>query len=110
MVMYIELLSTLLTTDLETAALDPAELLSLVRERRYRMLTSIRRFGHAVEWNLAYDADYDCALIRLCAAFGIDAGPTSFGQPREERSRLEQALTEAGVDLQRFEYRTLDDH
>jgi hypothetical protein len=109
MVMYSELLSILLTTDHETAALERAELLALVQRRRYRMLTSISRFGHAVEWNLAYDADYDCALIRLCAVLGIDAGPTSFGQPREERARLEQALTEAGVDLQGSASRSLDD-
>jgi hypothetical protein len=100
MAMYVELLSVLLMTDHETAAREPAELLALVQERRYRMLTSCSRMGQTVEWNLAYDADYDCALIRLCATLGIDTGPISFGQPREERSRLEQALTEKGVDLQ----------
>jgi hypothetical protein len=100
MAMYVELLSILLMTDHETAARESAELLALVQERRNRMLTSCSRPGQTVEWNLACDADYDCALIRLCATLGIDAGPTSFGQPREARSRLEQALTEVGVDLQ----------
>jgi hypothetical protein len=49
----------------------------------------------SAERNLAYDVDYDSALIKLCMAVGINAELTSFGQPREERTRLEHALAEA---------------
>ena len=48
---------------------------------------------------LAYDVDYDCALIRLCAAAGIETTPASFGQPGAERARLERALATTGFDL-----------
>lgn len=108
MTMYIELLSLVFMTN-ETDAVAPMELLVLALERRDRMLNSAAKVGWSAERNLAYDVDYDSALIKLCMAVGIDAEPTSFGQPREERTRLEHALAEAGVDLRRFtDQRTFD--
>ena len=48
---------------------------------------------------LSAEVAYDRALIKLCEAHGIDVVDLSFLQPREERTRLEEALAAAGVDL-----------
>jgi hypothetical protein len=98
MAMYVQLLSAVLTSD-RADAYAPGELLSLARTRRHQMLTSTSRARPSAERDLAYDVNYDCALIRLCAAAGIETAPASFGQPGVERGRLEHALAEAGVDL-----------
>jgi hypothetical protein len=97
MAMYVQLLSAVLTSD-QVTPYAPGELLSLARTRRHQMLTSTDH-PRAAERDLAYDVDYDCALIRLCGAHGIPAAPASFGQPRAERTRLERALALAGLDL-----------
>jgi hypothetical protein len=98
MAMYVQLLSAVLMSD-ATEASTPAELLALARTRRHRMLTSPGHAPSSAERDLAYEVNYDCALIRLCLAIGIPARAASFGQPRDERDRLEHALAEAGVDL-----------
>jgi hypothetical protein len=97
MAMYVQLLSAVLTTD-QAMSYAPGELLSLARTRRNQMLAST--YGHrCAERDLAYDVDYDCALIRLCATQGILTAPSCFGQPRVERARLELALARAGLDV-----------
>jgi hypothetical protein len=98
MAMYVQLLSAVLTSD-GAGSYAPGELLSLARTNRHQMLTSTDRAHLSVERELAYDVNYDCALIRLCAATGIETTPALFGQPGVERERLERALAEAGVDL-----------
>jgi hypothetical protein len=98
MAMYVGLLSAVLDTDGPTA-FATGELLSLARTHRSRMLASAQDPHPSADWSLAYDVIYDSALIRLSAAVGIEAAPALFGQPRDERARLELALAEAGVDL-----------
>jgi hypothetical protein len=97
MAMYIQLLSAVLSDATESS--DPAELIPQARAHRHQMLTSAGHAPASAERDLAYDVNYDCALIRLCVAVGIAATPLSFGRPRDERARLELALDEAGVDL-----------
>ena len=48
---------------------------------------------------LAVEVAYDRALIKLREAHGIDAIDVNFLHPREERTRLEEALAAAGLDL-----------
>jgi hypothetical protein len=98
MAMYVQLLSAVLMSEATDGA-SPAELIALARTHRHQMLTSPAHARASAERDLAYDVNYDCALIRLCAAVGIPAAPASFGRPRDERARLEHALAEAGVDL-----------
>jgi hypothetical protein len=58
-----------------------------------------RHPGQSAYSALAADVTYDRALIRLCRANGVEAIESSFSHPREERDRLERALTTAGIDL-----------
>ena len=101
MAMYVQLLAAVLTSD-GTHSYAPGELLARARTSRHQMLTSTSSAHLCAEQNLAYDVDYDCALIRLCTAAGIETTPASFGQPRTERARLERALATMGVDLGRW--------
>jgi len=48
---------------------------------------------------LAMEVAYDCALLKLCAANGIDTVATDFSHPAQDRRRLEAALRDAGIDL-----------
>ena len=98
MAMYVHLLSAALSSD-EPRAGAPGELLAVARTRRDQMLASARRAHPSAERSLAYDVNYDAALIALCAVMGVDSTPASFGQPKEERARLERALADAGLDL-----------
>jgi hypothetical protein len=98
MTMYVHLLSAALTSQ-EPRAGPPGELLAVARTRREQMLSSTSHNHPSAERSLAYDVNYDAALIGLCGVMGIDATPASFGQPREERARLERALADAGLDL-----------
>jgi hypothetical protein len=98
MAMYVQLLSAVLTAD-GAGSYGPGELLSLARTSRHQMLTSTDRAHLSAERDLAYDVNYDCALIRLCAATGIETTPASFGQPGVERDRLERALAGMGLNL-----------
>jgi hypothetical protein len=98
MAMYVQLLAAVLTSD--GAISDaPGELLSLARTSRHQMLSPTYAGHLSVERDLANDVNYDCSLIRLCAAVGIATTPASFGQPGVERERLERALADAGLDL-----------
>jgi hypothetical protein len=98
MAMYAQLLSALLTSE-GADSYGPGELLSLARTSRHQVRTSSDRTDRSAEQGLADDVRYDCALIRLCAASGIETAPASFGQPRVERARLERALATTGMDL-----------
>jgi hypothetical protein len=65
----------------------------------YVQLLSADRSHRSAEGSLANDVQYDCALIRLCAATGIETTAACFEQPRVERARLERALATTGMDL-----------
>src|ERR1700689_2701654 len=98
MTMYVHLLSAAVNSD-EPRASAPRELLAVARTRRDQMLASAGHIRPSAERSLAYDVNYDAALIALCAVMGIDATPAFFGRPKEERARLERALADAGLDL-----------
>jgi hypothetical protein len=48
---------------------------------------------------LAVEVAYDCALLKLCAAMGIEPVVADFSHPAQDRRRLEVALMGAGIDL-----------
>jgi len=61
------------------------------------------------DWTTAAIADqlaYDVALIELARRLGIGVSLTGFGQPKHERTRLEQALVARGVRLDEFDAAT----
>jgi hypothetical protein len=49
---------------------------------------------------LARQISYDVALLELARVVGIEAGPSRFEQPQQERARLENALRERGISLE----------
>jgi hypothetical protein len=98
MAMYVQLLSAVLMADRADSS-APGELLLRARTSRRQLLASPDHSRCSAERDLAYEVHYDCALIRLCAAEGIETTPTAFGQPRVERTRLERALATTGMDL-----------
>jgi hypothetical protein len=53
----------------------------------------------AVPVVLAREIGYDVALLELAALLGIETDPSRFDQPRQERLRLEQALSDRGITL-----------
>ena len=54
----------------------------------------------AVPTVLAREIGYDVALLELAEVLGIDAEPSRFEQPRQERARLERAFRDRGITLQ----------
>jgi hypothetical protein len=98
MTMYVDILSAALAGE-HGGPTTSEGLFSAAILCRTRMLDSRRRRRGSAESQLAYEVDYDRALINLCTALGIDTQPGRFAQPAEERSRLEQALAAAGEDL-----------
>jgi hypothetical protein len=48
---------------------------------------------------LAREISYDGALIRLCTSLQVPASPSGFTHPPAERARLEQLLSDGGVEL-----------
>lgn len=48
---------------------------------------------------LGAEVAYDRALIKLCAANGIDVSADGFSHPAAERNRLERELASCGIDL-----------
>lgn len=95
--MYVDLLSSALEEwedDLSGEAL-----VDYAMTCRNEMLTTVPRRGKSAYVALAAEIAYDRALIKLCAAYGIDAVPADFAHPGDERAQLEQALADAGVDL-----------
>ena len=77
----------------------PGELLHRARTSRRQLLGFADRSRCSVERDLAYDVRYDCALIRLCAVSGITTTPDCLRATAVERTRLEHALAETGMDL-----------
>lgn len=96
--MYVALLSAVLAHD-EPMAISRDSLLDAVVDCRTRMARSKVGANVSARHALAYEIAYDHALVRLCTAGGIHVDPEGFSHPRQERARLERALTESGVDL-----------
>jgi hypothetical protein len=95
--MYADLLANALANwDGESSAGD---LFDHVLECRIEMLSATPSPGDDAYLTLAKEIAYDRALIKLCATLGIDARAVDFAHPGEERSRLERALTDHGVNL-----------
>jgi hypothetical protein len=96
--MYVELLSAALAGN-EEGPMRMADVRSSAVDCRDRMLASRTRVDRSVERELANEIGYDCSLINLCTALGIEAEAERFAQPASERARLEKALADVGEDL-----------
>ena len=98
MSMYSELLILSYRETEADGQVSPGELLANLLASRGRC----RRDGRSARsgaGTLATELDYDLALLRLCAAMGVDHDPQRFTDPGPERSRLELTLAGAGIDL-----------
>ena len=76
------------------------DVLARLLEIRRRLGTSPSSYTGA-DWApdaIADELAYDVALIELCRRLGIEVDVTRFGQPKHERTRLEQALEARGCD------------
>jgi hypothetical protein len=95
--MYADLLSNALAN--WDGELDAGALFNHLLACRFEMLSSTPSPGDNAYLTLAKEIAYDRALIKLCATHGIDARAVDFAHPGEERSRLERALSDHGVNL-----------
>ena len=98
MSMYVELLGAVLS-DRRSGAMAGLSLFDEAVDCRARLIRSKRQAGISAQHELAYELAYDRALVKLCAAGGIDVDPGRFSHPDQERTRLEQVLAGSGVDL-----------
>jgi hypothetical protein len=97
MSMYTQLLTSAPRGSLEN--LQGEALLCYTLDCRSEMLASGPITRATAMSALAMEVAYDCALLKLCAANGIDTVATDFSRPAQDRRRLEAALKEAGIDL-----------
>ncbi len=101
MSVYSELLGTALEQTDSAQGSPPRDLLAELLDRRNRLgenLASYTGYG----WAPAAIADhlaYDVALVELSRHLGIEVDLTRFGQPQQERARLEQAVASRGIRL-----------
>ncbi|HVA53206.1 MAG TPA: hypothetical protein VNF05_06800 [Acidimicrobiales bacterium] len=95
--MYADLLSDALEN--WDGELSAGALFDHVLECRIEMLSARPSTGDDAYLTLAKEIAYDRALIKLCATHGIEARAVDFAHPGEERSRLERALSNHGVNL-----------
>jgi hypothetical protein len=75
------------------------ELLEYVVARRTALPARDLGAGTWSVVTLATEVTYDCALINLAAAQGIDVSPKHFAHPKIARDLLEDELFERGIDL-----------
>jgi hypothetical protein len=95
MVIYVDLLTQALGTDEAIPRSSDLLLADLVQSRdRLRAADT----GSAAE-ALAREISYDGALIRLCTSMQVPASPGGFTNPPAERARLEQLLSDGGLEL-----------
>ena len=92
--MYAHILSSVLNDWVDE--LSGEALIDFAQVCRVQMLESA---GDTAVIALAAELSYDRALLKVCAAHGIDITGRRFSQPREERAQLEQELTAIGIDL-----------
>jgi hypothetical protein len=95
--MYADLLSNAI--DSWQGELSGGALFDHVLACRIEMLASAPAQGENAYLSLAKEVAYDRALIRLCASHGITANAVDFAHPNVERSRLERALVDHGINL-----------
>jgi len=74
-------------------------LLIYALDRRFDMLASRPVTRASAISALAVEVAYDCALLALCEREGIQALPSDFSHPAQDRRRLERELKEVGIDL-----------
>jgi hypothetical protein len=100
--MYSEILAKALeVNDDAQPAIRTKELLQAVNDRRAAFFGTRTGTSGAIqpEERVASEIAYDVAILRLCAAVGIDASPARFSHPRSERAELIRKLAQAGVPL-----------
>jgi len=95
--MYAELLSSIQSDPLD--AMNGSGLVAYAIARRAALLHHIPTSEEGVYDALSEEVAYDMALMKLCERHGIEAAASGFSHPKEERARLERALTAAGIDL-----------
>jgi hypothetical protein len=100
--MYTHLLSSVLDDWVD--AFTGEALVNYALVCRAEMLASPSRHWDAPEdWSacgaLGVEIAYDRALIKLCAANGIEVSVEGFSHPAPERARLEHQLAISGIDL-----------
>ena len=79
--------------------------LAQLLEYRNRLGTNVSLYTGS-DWAPAAIADqlaYDVSLVEFSRRLGIEANLTRFGQPQNERARLEQALISRGIRLEEFD-------
>jgi hypothetical protein len=97
MSMYVEILSSAL--DEWEHELTESRLIDHVLACREEMLRPGVHNGPTAYVTVASQIAYDRALIALCRAYGAKVSVADFTNPGTERSRLEQKLRAAGLDL-----------
>ena len=95
-VIYVDLLTQALGTDEARCRSSDLLLADLVLSRTRLRAADTTSAAEA----LARELSYDATLIRLCASVQVPASPRGFTNPPDERARLEQLLTDRGVDLE----------
>jgi hypothetical protein len=74
------------------------ELLKMTRRRRADLSTSHTSQRDVCD-ALATEVRYDCALVMLCRVVGIPTPQQPIASPKDERHRLEVALSEHGFSV-----------
>src|SRR3984957_15404693 len=97
-VMYVDLLIRALGTD-EAGSKSNDLLLADLVDSRARLRDVNGGSASSAAESLAREISYDGALIRLCGALAVPAPPSRFGNPPQERQRLELELTALGLPL-----------
>ncbi len=92
--MYAAILSSVLNDWVDE--LSGQALIDFAQVCRVQMIESA---GETAVIALAAELSYDRALVKVCAAHGIDVTTRRFTNPKQERVELEQELTALGIDL-----------
>jgi hypothetical protein len=95
--MYAELLSHAM--ERWEGELSEEALFDYARACRLEMLSFTSASGSDAYLSLAKEIAYDRALMKLCAAHGIEVNASDFSHPSDERTRLEDSLADHGVTL-----------
>jgi hypothetical protein len=95
MVIYVDLLIQALGTDEASPRSSDLLLADLVQSRDRLRAADTTSAAEA----LARELSYDGALIRLCTSMQVPASPSGFANPPAERARLEQLLSDGGLEL-----------
>jgi len=95
MVIYVDLLTRALGTDEASPRSNDLLLADLVQSRDRLRAADPTSAAEA----LARELSYDSALIRLCTSLQVSASPSGFTNPPLERARLEQLLSDYGLEL-----------